>query len=508
MRASKLRIVASIASAVLLAACNADAPTAALSRGVPELRPAADVNALSTTVIVSPVSPNGWAFLDDNVSPPAACAAPDCQFVTGPAPAPSGAGSAQISVTGIGDRNLIGMAMGALPFRQITRLEYSTYRQSADAGNLLALALQFNVDYDLTDLNTAWQSRIVFEPYHGLPSASIPSGTWQTWDVIAGGSLTGQWWGPQSLACPQGNPCTWSELLTNYPNIGVHATLGAILIKAGGGWANFTGNVDKFVLGVSGADVIYDFEPALSPCSINTNVGTQTLTLLANCTTTQTLRVPGGWTLDGNGFTITAIDPVGGHFMGAVVRNDGASATVKNLTVTASGLVDVCDGGDDRLRGILFDGAAGTITNNVVTGVRQGLSGCQEGNAIEIRNAPFDKTGSDLLVSITGNTVSNYQKNGITANGSVAATITGNAVTGDGPVTYIAQNGIQVGFGATAIVRNNSASGNNYTPPSALACGFLIFQGDGVRSSKNTFSGNERDQCNFGKGGGQFQPSP
>jgi len=504
MSAGKGRTRWSIVLLSAVIACSPDASVGVSPRGFTALR---DVSVLNTIVVVSPTSPNGWAFLDDNLPPPAPCAATDCQFVTGPAPAPSGIGSAQISVASAAGRNMIGMAMGALPFSSITRLEYSTYRQSADPGNLLALALQFNVDYDLSDGNTAWQSRIVFEPYHGLPAGSIPAGTWHTWDVI-NGSPTGQWWGPQSALCPQSNPCTWTELLGSYPNIGVHATLGALLIKAGGGWANFTGNVDRVVLGVGGSDVTYDFEPALGSCSVQADAGTQTLTLLADCVTSQTLRVPNGWTLDGDGYTITAVDPVGGHFLGAVVRNDGALANVINVSITASALINACDGGDDRLRGILFDGAAGTISNNVVAGIRQGVSGCQEGNGIEVRNAPFDDTGSDLAVSILGNVVSGYQKNGITANGSVAATITDNVVTGDGPVTHIAQNGIQVGFGATAMVRDNSATGNDYTPASDLACGFLLYQADGVKASRNTFSGNEKDQCNFGKGGGQYQPTP
>ena len=61
---------------------------------------------------------------------------------------------------------------------------------------------------------------------------------------------------------------------------------------------------------------------------------------------------------------------------------------------------------------------------------------------------------------------SGYIKNGITANGSVAAIITNNVVTGSGPVgvPLAAQNGIQVAFGATAVVRGNTVSGNDYTP--------------------------------------------
>jgi hypothetical protein len=237
-----------------------------------------------------------------------------------------------------------------------------------------------------------------------------------------------------------------------------------------------------------------------------TTAGT-TMTLVADCTTSETILIPDGFTLDGADHTITAVDPEApGHFLGAVVRNGGASAIVTNLTVTASGLTDACDEGDDRLRGILLDGASGSITNNTVTGVRQGPSGCQEGNSIEVRNAPFDAAGTDLGVTISGNVVSSYQKTGILANGSVAATITGNTITGAGPVGYIAQNGVQVGFGATAVVKDNTVSGNSYTGAD-VACGILLFQADGVKASSNNLFSNERDMCNFGKGGGKFNPS-
>jgi hypothetical protein len=254
---------------------------------------------------------------------------------------------------------------------------------------------------------------------------------------------------------------------------------------------------------VSGVTTTFDFEA--SGCA--TSVSGTTITLVADCQTDHTLLIPDGFTLDGAGHTITAVDPVGGHFLGAVLKNEGASASVTNVTITASDLIDACDDADARLRGILFDGAAGLITNNTVTGVRQGHTGCQEGNAIEVRNEPFDNTGTDVVVTISGNTVSDYQKNGITANGSVAATISGNVVTGDGPITYTAQNGIQVAYGATAIVRSNTVSGNNYTPTTYVACGLLLYQADGVKASANNLFGNEKDNCNYGKGGGNYNPN-
>lgn len=242
--------------------------------------------------------------------------------------------------------------------------------------------------------------------------------------------------------------------------------------------------------------------------SCDFSTGGTTMTLQSDCTTDHTITVPNGYTLDGAGHSITAVDPIAGHFLGAVVKNDGTSANVTNLTVTTFHLADVCDGGTDRLRGIMFDGASGSITNNTMVGIKQGASGCQEGNAIEVRNAPFDTTpGAIKAVTISGNTIRDYQKSGIVANGHVLASITGNTVTGAGPINYIAQNGVQVGFGGSATIKGNTVSGNWYTPDSDIACGVLFFQANGVKASSNTLFGNERDNCNFGKGGGHLAPN-
>jgi hypothetical protein len=253
--------------------------------------------------------------------------------------------------------------------------------------------------------------------------------------------------------------------------------------------------------------------PSLGECLVSIS-GTNPViyTLLADCVTNQTIIVPqgansAGSVFDGNSHSITAVDPTGDHFRGAVIQAQAGThgITIQNLTVTASNLADVCDAGNDRLDGILFDGVGGFVTHNTVTGIKQGTgSGCQEGDGINVQNTAIStpKPG----VTVTGNTVSDYQKTGIRASGSVSATINSNVVTGVGPVNYIAQNGIQVSFGATAVVKMNSSSGNNYTPASYVACGFLIYQAKGVSASSNHFFNNERNQCNFGKGGGTFKP--
>lgn len=233
---------------------------------------------------------------------------------------------------------------------------------------------------------------------------------------------------------------------------------------------------------------------AASDCSFST-VGT-TMTLAADCATDATILVPNGFTLDGGGHSITAVDPSGGHFLGAVVMNSGSEAHVTNLTVKALGLTNVCDGAgppDNRLRGILLVGASGSIIGNTVEDINQSpTSGCQEGNGIEVRNAPFDGTHPNTkTVIIKANTVTDYQKNGITANGDVIVSITNNSVTGAGSTDYIAQNGIQLGYGATGEVKQNVVSGNWYGLAAWTASGILIFEADGVVVQKNAVSGSQ-----------------
>jgi hypothetical protein len=63
-------------------------------------------------------------------------------------------------------------------------------------------------------------------------------------------------------ACVQATPCTWTQLLAAFPNIGVHASYGAVVLKAGSNWAGFRGNVDQLSIGVSGVTTTFDFEPS------------------------------------------------------------------------------------------------------------------------------------------------------------------------------------------------------------------------------------------------------
>jgi hypothetical protein len=125
-----------------------------------------------------------------------------------------------------------------------------------------------------------------------------------------------------------------------------------------------------------------------------------------------------------------------------------------------------------NLRNGIFvtNGGSAVIDNNVITDIRDNpLSGLQQGTGINV------DTGSALIVS---NTITNYQKTGIRVNGvGSCSTVFGNTVTGVGPTPIIAQNGIQISRGATAIVRNNTVTGNIFTGPGGdISTGILLFQ--------------------------------
>jgi hypothetical protein len=139
--------------------------------------------------------------------------------------------------------------------------------------------------------------------------------------------------------------------------------------------------------------------------------------------------------------------------------------------------------------GVVVNGDVGSASVNVTKSTvnqigETPLNGTQHGVAIYYRGFGGSASGT-----ISSNTVTNYQKGGITTNGNVSATITNNTVTGQGPVDYIAQNGIQIGYGAKATVTGNTVTGNSYTGNTGFeadsSAGILVVGGAGV----STFCG-------------------
>ena len=145
--------------------------------------------------------------------------------------------------------------------------------------------------------------------------------------------------------------------------------------------------------------------------------------------------------------------------------------------------------------GIVNNGADVDIENSIVSDIgEKPFNGTQHGVAI------YFAFGSNAKGSIQSNYIYNYQKGGIVVNGPSSARIQQNTVIGLGPVDFIAQNGIQAGYGADTRIQNNVVAGNSYTGAGLTASGGIILVGGdcyggpattNTRVQQNTALGND-----------------
>ncbi|MBI1274998.1 filamentous hemagglutinin N-terminal domain-containing protein [bacterium] len=174
----------------------------------------------------------------------------------------------------------------------------------------------------------------------------------------------------------------------------------------------------------------------------------------------------------------------------AIIGVEGANnVNISNLTVDGNQNGAAAPG---SFTGIAYGNAGGTVDHVEVKGVRHsGNSGVQGGNGIYAGN----DDGVARTLNVSNSVVKDFQKNGITTNGDfLTANITNNTITGAGAVDYIAQNGIQLGYGATGTISGNSISEIGYTPDSWSASSILVFDAaDGVQVTNNTVTGSGHD---------------
>jgi parallel beta-helix repeat protein len=186
------------------------------------------------------------------------------------------------------------------------------------------------------------------------------------------------------------------------------------------------------------------------------------------------------------GFVPNTASLTSGHPIAAqiLVQSPATAVIITKLAVDGSNsnLNSGCD--DARLIGIYYQNASGTV--GFVTARNQAQNaanfGCQDsaGLGIFVQSA----SPSTSTVTIQNSTVRGYQKNGITGNEvGTTVTIANNSVVGAGPTTT-GQNGIEVAFGATGNVRNNTVADDDFIG-SPAGSGILIYD-----SGNMTISGN------------------
>lgn len=201
---------------------------------------------------------------------------------------------------------------------------------------------------------------------------------------------------------------------------------------------------------------------ALPMCALTIAVCTPFAGALA-CTAT-------GFVRDSINLTAALINPPGN------VSGD-VDATGCNIGIYysagARGRVDSANVHGANYFGVVNDGARVDIRNSSISDIgEKPFNGTQHGVAI------YFAFGSAAKGEIENNVIWNYQKAGIVVNGPAAASeIHGNTVIGLGPVNFIAQNGIQAGYGAKAQIKQNFVSGNSYTGAGLTASGGVIVVG-------------------------------
>lgn len=190
---------------------------------------------------------------------------------------------------------------------------------------------------------------------------------------------------------------------------------------------------------------------------------------------------------------------------GPLVAN--ASSTVDGAAIAAAIIVSnthdvsitglVVDGVNNgitecapKLEGIMFQNASGSVIHTTVRNFKLAayLNGCQSGTGIFAQSGG----GQVSVVTVEHCSIHDFQKNGITGD-EIGTTVYArhNFVTGLGPTTGAAQNGIQIGFGAQGSIAGNTIADTIWSPCNAVATceavatGILVTGSDGVEVLEN-----------------------
>lgn len=223
---------------------------------------------------------------------------------------------------------------------------------------------------------------------------------------------------------------------------------------------------------------------ALSLCALVVLSASFGQAVAATCTST-------GFVRDSINLTAALINPSN------TVSGD-VDATGCNIGVYyapgAHGRVDQANIHGANYFGVANNGADVDVTNSYISDIgERPLNGTQHGVAI------YFAFGTNAHGNIRGNHIWNYQKGGIVVNGPTAtADIKDNTVIGQGPVNYIAQNGIQAGYGASTTIEGNFVYGNSYTGSNDAASGGIILVGGDCYAGNPTINTDVRQNVGLG----------
>jgi hypothetical protein len=240
---------------------------AALTTGALLIGGAGVANAADTVVTVTQAdNPGGAWFTADTRSPGTGI------FESGPGTPPFGSGSFELSTPSAPAKvQLFTNAYDGVRLADIDGIGYSTWQDGIGAGSVAMVGLNMRV---ALDGGAAPNAYVVYEPYVDPLGNPISRGQWQTWDAYRGGAA--KWWinivAPSS-PCGQGNPCTWNDMLAQYPNATIREASscgpggapkspcpGSLGLNQGSNNPGAHSNADGLWVSVNGNKTTYDFE--------------------------------------------------------------------------------------------------------------------------------------------------------------------------------------------------------------------------------------------------------
>jgi hypothetical protein len=173
---------------------------------------------------------------------------------------------------------------------------------------------------------------------------------------------------------------------------------------------------------------------------------------------------------------------------GVIMADAASSVVVNKLKIDGGSITDV-PGGSNWVAGVSYRETGGVIDNVSVTNMTIGATGT------DVRGYGIVMYAGTAAVSVEvkGCSISNYDKNGINAQGGqLTASIHDNTISGRGPLPDgdEVQNGILIIDNATGMVNNNKVSGNVYAPAAWGATG-IAFINAGGSAQDNTLKNNQ-----------------
>lgn len=220
-----------------------------------------------------------------------------------------------------------------------------------------------------------------------------------------------------------------------------------------------------------------------------------TLTGVAMGTSDAAVILPPAAGLSQNTTSLATGNPIAAH----VWVLGPATVNLNNLIVDSLGNGQSgC--GQPTLVGILYQNASGTLnhvaTRNQWIGASESdatSNGCQTGLGIFVQSG----NSGTSTVNVTNSSVHDYQKNGITGNEpGTTINVSGSDVVGQGATNGAAENGIQIGFGASGTLTGNMVIDDVWAPDTITdagdaAAGILLYDtAENTSSVKSNTVGN------------------